>query len=144
MQSKQIEIICCLHITSVLEGEKLERVEGPRIRREKKTVDAMIRLYCRKKHETNNELCIECQELHDYAMLRLTNCPFQENKSTCGKCLVHCYKPELRTKITKVMRYSGPRMLLHHPIMAFQHVFDGRNKPLTLQELRELKKKSVS
>jgi len=122
----------------------MQRVKSPRISREKKTVDAMIRLYCRKKHEVADVLCPECQELHDYAMLRLTNCPFQEYKSTCGKCLVHCYNPELRTKITKVMKYSGPRMLLYHPIMAFQHVIDGRKKPLTLQELKKLKRKSSS
>lgn len=122
----------------------MQKVESSRITREKKTVDAMIRLYCRKKHEAEYMLCPECQELHDYAMLRLTNCIFQEYKSTCGKCLVHCYKPELRTKITKVMRYSGPRMLLYHPIMAFQHIIDGRKKPLTLQELKELKRKSSS
>jgi hypothetical protein len=123
----------------VLDGEELQKVENPRMKREKKTVDAMIRLYCRKKHEADDELCPECQELHDYAMMRLTNCPFQENKSTCGKCLVHCYKPDLRTKISKVMKYSGPRMLLYHPLMAFQHVFDGRKKPLTLQELKKIK-----
>ncbi len=122
----------------------MQKVEGPRIRREKKTIDAMIRLYCRKKHETDDGLCPDCQELHDYAMLRLTYCPFHENKSTCGKCLVHCYKPELRTKIAKVMKYSGPRMMLYHPVMAFQHVFDGRKKPLTLEELKELKKKASS
>jgi hypothetical protein len=126
----------------VLDGGELQKVEPPRISREKKTVDAMIRLYCRKKHDAEDEMCPECQELHDFAMLRLTNCPFQELKSTCGKCLVHCYKPELRTKISKVMKYSGPRMLLYHPIMAFQHLYDGRTKPLTLQELKELKKKT--
>jgi hypothetical protein len=132
-------------IALVLDGEALQKkAEGPRIRREKKTVNAMIRLYCRKHHESDGELCSDCQELDDYAMLRLTYCPFEENKSTCGKCLVHCYKPELRTKISNVMRYSGPRMLLHHPIMAFQHVFDGRRKPLTLEELKELKKKASS
>lgn len=133
-----------LHIKCILDSGELQKIETPRITREKKTVDAMIWLYCRKKHETDNELCPECQELHDYAMLRLTNCPFQEKKPTCGKCLVHCYKPKLRAKITKVMTYSGPRMLLYHPIMAFQHVFDGRTKPLTLQELKEVKKKSSS
>lgn len=115
-------------------GEELQKVEGPRIKREKKTVDAMIRLYCRKNHETDSGLCPDCQELHDYAMLRLTYCPFQEEKSTCAKCLVHCYKPELRTKISKVMRYSGPRMLLHHPILALHHVFDGRKKPQSLNK----------
>ena len=117
-----------------MDGGKLQKVEGPRIRREKKTVDAMIRLYCREHHEADGGLCSECQKLHDFAMLRLTYCPFQENKSTCAKCLVHCYKPELRTKISRVMRYSGPRMLLHHPILALHHVFDGRRKPKPLNK----------
>lgn len=104
----------------------------------------MIRLYYREKHESDDELCSESKELYDYAMLRLTNYPFQEYKSTCDKCLVNCYKPELRTKVTNVMRYSGPRMLLYNPIMAFQHVIAGRKKPLTHQELKQLKKDSSS
>jgi len=112
-------------------------VDGPRIKREKKTIDAMIHLYCRKHHGTSDELCPECAELYDYAMLRLSKCPFQENKPTCGKCLVHCYKPDMKTKVTTVMRYSGPRMLLHHPLLALHHVFDGRKKP------EPLKKKSA-
>jgi hypothetical protein len=121
----------------ILFGE-LKMTDGPRIKREKKTVDAMIRLYCRKHHGTHgDELCPECTELHEYAMLRLSKCPFQENKSTCGKCLVHCYKPDMKVKIAKVMRYSGPRMLLHHPLLALHHVFDGRKKP------EPLKKKSA-
>jgi len=113
---------------------ELKMADGPRIRREKKTVDAMIRLYCSKHHESDGGLCPDCSELHDYAMLRLSKCPFQENKSTCGKCLVHCYKPDLRAKITKVMRYSGPRMLFRHPILALYHVFDGRKKPEPLKK----------
>jgi hypothetical protein len=115
----------------------MKMADGPRIRREKKTVDAMIHLYCRKHHGTDDELCPECEELHEYAMLRLSKCPFQENKSTCGKCLVHCYKPDMKAKISKVMRYSGPRMLVYHPILALHHVFDGRKKP------EPLKKKSA-
>jgi hypothetical protein len=31
--------------------------------------------------------------------------------------------------VKKVMRYAGPRMLLHHPVLAMHHVFDGRKKP---------------
>lgn len=108
--------------------------EGPRIKREKKTVNAMINLYCHKHHGTDDKLCPECKELQEYAMLRLSRCPFQENKSTCGKCLVHCYKPKMKEKIAKVMRYSGPRMLLHHPILALHHVFDGRKKPESLKK----------
>ena len=108
--------------------------DGPRIKREKKTIDAMVNLYCRKHHGTSDELCSECKELHAYAMIRLSKCPFQEEKSTCGKCLVHCYKPDMKKKVAKVMRYSGPRMLLHHPILALHHVFDGRKKPKPLKK----------
>jgi hypothetical protein len=103
--------------------------EHPRIKREKKTIEAMIRIYCKKHHETHGELCPECSELLEYAKTRLDKCPFQEKKSTCGKCLVHCYQPQMREKVKKVMRYSGPRMLLHHPVLAIHHVIDGRKKP---------------
>ena len=113
----------------------LKMADGPRIKREKKTIDAMVRLYCHKHHGTDDELCQGCSELHDYAMLRLSKCPFQENKSTCGKCLVHCYKPDMKEKVAKVMRYSGPRMLLHHPVLALHHVFDGRKKPEPLKKV---------
>ncbi len=103
--------------------------QHPRIKREKKTIDVMVRYYCRKKHGTEGELCPECTELLNYAMLRLDKCPFQEKKSTCGKCLVHCYRPDMREKAKAVMRYSGPRMLLHHPGLALHHAWDGRKKP---------------
>jgi hypothetical protein len=103
--------------------------EHPRITREKKTIEAMIHIYCKNKHKTEGELCPECAELFEYAKMRLDKCPFQENKSTCGKCLVHCYQPQMREKVKKIMRYAGPRMLLHHPILAIHHVFDGRKKP---------------
>jgi hypothetical protein len=54
--------------------------------------------------------------------------------------LVHCYQPQMREKAKKVMRYSGPRMLLHSPGLALRHVFDGRKKPQTLEEFRRRKK----
>ena len=47
---------------------------------------------------------------------------FMENKTFCSNCRVHCYKPEMREKIREVMRFSGPRMLLCHPILAVWHV----------------------
>jgi hypothetical protein len=103
--------------------------EHPRITREKKTIEAMVHIYCKSKHGTHGELCPECSELFEYANMRLDKCPFQEKKSTCAKCLVHCYTPEMREKVKKVMRYAGPRMLLHHPVLAIHHVMDGRKKP---------------
>jgi hypothetical protein len=36
----------------------------------------------------------------------------------------------MREKIRDVMRYSGPRMIWHHPFLAIGHIFDGlRKKP---------------
>src|SRR4030042_6436192 len=106
--------------------------EHPRITREKKTIDAMIHINCKNKHETKKELCPECAELFEYAKLRLDKWPFQEKKSTCGKCVVHCYKPDMKEKVKVVMRFSGPRMMLYHPSLAFHHVWDARRKPPVL------------
>lgn len=88
---------------------------------EKEMVSLMIRLYCRKNHKTK-ELCSECAELDRYARERSDRCPFMENKTFCSNCKVHCYKPEMREKIRRVMRFSGPRMMLYHPIMAIKHL----------------------
>ena len=53
-----------------------------RIAHEKKTVEQMIRLYCRLK-EGNRNLCPDCQALLVYAHKRLDHCKFGERKSTC-------------------------------------------------------------
>jgi predicted amidophosphoribosyltransferase len=107
----------------------MTNVEHPRITREKKTIKTMVSIYCKAKHKTKNELCPECNQFFEYAKIRLDNCPFQENKTTCGKCRIHCYKPDMRDKVKAIMRYSGPRMLLHHPGLAMHHAIDGFKKP---------------
>jgi hypothetical protein len=100
----------------------------PRLAREERTVRAMIRLYCRSHHGTRRELCAECAELVEYAAARLDKCPFQEDKTTCSKCPVHCYRPGMRERIREVMRFAGPRMVYRHPILALFHLLDGRRK----------------
>jgi len=100
--------------------------EGPRIRREKRTVAAMVGMYCHVHHGTRGALCADCAGLLEYAHARLDRCRFGEGKSTCGRCAVHCYRPEMRERIRAVMRWSGPRMLLRHPLMAVRHAVDGR------------------
>ncbi|MBR5813546.1 MAG: nitrous oxide-stimulated promoter family protein, partial [Bacteroidaceae bacterium] len=57
---------------------------------------------------------------------RLEHCKFGNGKSTCQKCPVHCYKPQMRERMRAVMRWSGPRMLLYYPIDAIKHLI--RNK----------------
>ena len=95
--------------------------------REKETVSLMIRLYCRKKHG-GKTLCPDCAALDAYARQRSDKCPFMETKTFCSNCKVHCYKNDMREKIREVMRFSGPRMIFHHPIMAIRHVIESKQE----------------
>ena len=95
--------------------------------RVRKTVGVMIALYCRQQHGSK-KLCPECAELLTYAEERLEKCPFQEGKTVCSLCPVHCYQPAMREKIRAVMRYSGPRMMHRHPMLALFHIIDKRRK----------------
>ena len=103
-----------------------------RMHRERKTMEAMIRLYCRGVHQSDggphDELCTDCADLQAFANLRLTKCPYQEDKPTCANCPIHCYKPDRREQMKAVMRYAGPRMMWKHPIMAIRHLLDGRRE----------------
>lgn len=71
---------------------------------------------------------VDGQEVLSYAMDRSERCPFMESKAFCSNCKVHCYRPEMREKIRDVMRFSGPRMLFYHPVLAVSHMI------LTLKE----------
>lgn len=121
-------ILSITHMKTLSEVEPL--TEHPRITREKKTIDAMVHIYCKSHHDTQKgELCPECSTFMDYAKTRLDKCPFQEKKSTCGKCLIHCYQSSMKEQVKIVMRYAGPRMLRHHPGLAMHHIVDGFRKP---------------
>jgi hypothetical protein len=108
----------------------LSRILSPegRMAREARTVEAMVRLYCRGQHGTRNGLCSQCAVLRAYALERLGRCPFQEGKTACARCPVHCYRPDMRAQIRAVMRYAGPRMLARHPWLTLYHLLDGRRE----------------
>jgi hypothetical protein len=111
--------------------------KNTRITREIKTIETMVRMYCRRHHETQTGICRECDELLTYAKHRLEKCPFQGGKTTCAKCPVHCYKTDKREKIREVMKFSGPKMIFIHPIMALLHIKDGlRKKPIELNNTK--------
>lgn len=97
--------------------------------REKRVVSEMIGLYCRRNHHMKQgKLCAQCEELNVYARNRSDHCPFMETKTFCSNCNVHCYKPEMRQKIRAVMRYSGPRMIFYHPVMAMRHLIESKKE----------------
>lgn len=92
----------------------------------------MIALYCRGQghaHRTQDAgtdapaLCPDCRRLLDYARTRIIRCPRMEVKSFCSVCPVHCYSHDMRERVRAVMRWSGPRMLLHRPIMTLHHIW---------------------
>ena len=109
--------------------------------KEQKTVTLMIQLYCRKNHKEafkaykskgglipeKDFLCDECRDLAEYAKQRSQHCPYiaKGTKTFCSSCKTHCYKPEYREKIRKVMRYSGPRMIFFMPGLCIKHVIDN-------------------
>jgi hypothetical protein len=99
-------------------------VKQARLNREKRTLQVMIELYCRGHHHQADGLCAACEQLFDYAMQRINKCPYQADKPTCAQCPIHCYKPDMRQQVRQVMRYSGPRMLIYHPVLTLRHYLD--------------------
>ena len=116
------------------EAELMKRDTDAKREREKALVSEMIALYCRKKtRRARGALCPDCAALNEYARLRSEKCPFMETKTFCSNCRVHCYRPDMREKIREVMRFSGPRMLLHHPIPAIRHVIEEKREKRRLE-----------
>jgi hypothetical protein len=68
-------------------------------------------------------LCLACHNISKYALDKLAKCPRMDIKTFCSVCPIHCYGKEEGEKIRKIMRYGGPRMLWHHPLMALKHIF---------------------
>lgn len=106
--------------------------------KELKVVTLMIERYCRGNHKTKKRaLCGECKELLEYVEFRRSKCPHGDDKPFCSNCKIHCYKADMREKIRNVMRYSGPRIVFRHPILATRHLIESK------REKKKLEKESV-
>ena len=104
--------------------------------RELLTITKMMEIYCSAHHDNSDGLlCEECSEFLNYAATRLKKCPYGEDKPTCANCPIHCYKPERKAQARIIMRFSGPRMLLHHPLLVIAHKLDGLRKARHPREL---------
>jgi len=113
-----------------------------RTKREMKTVEEMIKLYCHDHHQTKgDELCADCQSLKNYAFARIKNCVFNPDKPTCKNCTVHCYSTRNKEAIREVMRYSGPRMMLRFPGLTIMHLIDGIKDENRISKFLEDKEK---
>jgi hypothetical protein len=98
---------------------------------EKKTVAAMVRIYCAEHHDAADALCATCAALQRYSHARLDACPYGADKPTCKACPIHCYRPAERDAMRDVMRFAGPRMMLRHPWLSIVHLWKEqfRRKP---------------
>lgn len=99
--------------------------------REKRTISQMVALYCADHHDagartersySGEPLCAACRALDEYCVLRTERCRSMAVKTNCEACGNHCYAAKQREAIRGVMRYAGPRMLLHHPVAAVRHL----------------------
>lgn len=106
-----------------------------RLHRETKTLTAMFSVYCKGHHQAKEaQLCTQCKAIRDYTIKRLHNCPLIERKPTCANCLIHCYNKDMQNKVRIIMRYSGPRILLRHPLLTLYHFLDSRIKPQAMKK----------
>lgn len=102
---------------------------------EKKTLEAMIDIYCKGNHYNKKEdrardykPCPICHEQAAYALSKIDACKFKENKPVCSKCPVKCYNSEHKAMIKKIMRYSGPRIIFIHPLLFARYIFRKKIK----------------
>ena len=96
---------------------------GKRIERDTRIVKFMIQKYCSYFHNSEN-LCSECDDLLNYSIKHLLECPFAEDKPVCSKCTIHCYSKSYRNKIKEVMRFAGPKMIYEQPKDTVLYFFD--------------------
>ncbi|HHJ10007.1 MAG TPA: nitrous oxide-stimulated promoter family protein [Bacteroidetes bacterium] len=114
--------------------------------REIRTLKTMIRMYCKAKHHPEGYLCDSCAEVLSYAAMKYHRCMFGKNKPVCSVCPVHCYNHVMRKRIREIMRFSGPRMIFNHPVMAIEHLlvqrWSKKNMPLFLKRVRGKQKRN--
>lgn len=130
----------CERVEADFLGGLVRNCEHEKMKQEKEmeVVSKMIRLYCAKNHGANKGvLCAQCRELLEYVQYRRSVCPFSDNKLFCSNCKIHCYKSEMREQIRVVMRFSGPRLILKHPIVTLRHILQSK------KEKRKMKVRDV-
>lgn len=89
--------------------------------REKDILADMIDIYCTGNGHAAG--CPQCAELKAYALKRVDDCPHMAEKSFCSVCPTHCYDPDHRDAVRRVMRYSGRRYFLKKPVKTLAHGF---------------------
>ena len=93
--------------------------------KDRRTLEAIGRIYCKGNHEGAScdaaGLCTSCREAVDATLQRASECPFG-HAGNCEDCKVHCQRGEAQRRIREIMRYAAPRMALRHPLMTAEYL----------------------
>ena len=105
---------------------KVGKMEFEKFKSEVETLKKFFSIYCENNHfnqqkrtyklsyqnqELNFDifLCDECNNLFNYAINQLQNCPHNP-KPKCRNCQNPCYEKDKYKKMAKIMRYSGMKL----------------------------------
>ncbi len=107
------------------------REPAPAVLKDCRVLADFIRIFCGSEHkngkkagrhlpgsigrslpDVNPELCDECARLLMHAVSKRAICPYNP-KPACKRCETHCYKPEYRMMIRRVMKFSGLHLIKH-------------------------------
>ncbi|HEX9093029.1 MAG TPA: nitrous oxide-stimulated promoter family protein [Coriobacteriia bacterium] len=121
-----------------------QRMRDPSVAHDVRVVADFIRIWCDGNHRDRvrgvapteggalgvyrkrHVLCAECAEHLVYAEKRRAYCPM-DPKPFCAHCDSQCYSPSEQEWQRTMMRYSGPRSVLHgHAIDGIKHALEAR------------------
>jgi len=69
------------------------------------------------------QLCPDCAVFMKYAVKKRLFCPLEVEKPSCKHCRIHCYAPEQRALVKRIMAWSGRRMILRGRLDYLWHYF---------------------
>lgn len=116
-------------------------MHSDKFQQEAQTLVKFIQIYCDDKHTDEKldkdinityngkslnlraRVCTECEEMLDYALNRLKNCP-HDPKPKCRKCKNPCYEKSRYKQMAKMMVYSGVRLGLSKLKKATNAIFN--------------------
>lgn len=82
----------------------------------------MIPEHLQKKGKQAVVICSDCGRLLEHGITKRRCCPLNP-KPTCRKCHIHCYTPEYRDKIRKIMAFSGRKLIMRGRLDYLWHYF---------------------
>lgn len=123
----------------------VERMSDRKVRKDTKTLADFVAIYCRANHADREReaastdaarlgvygrrppvLCEECSAHLAYGEKRRAYCP-KDPKPFCAHCDVHCYRADEAEWQRQMMRFAGPRSMLHgHAIDGIKHALEAR------------------